>query len=208
MRAPERSVTVSWKPSVGVTAYRSAVAPVQPKIRSAISVSQLLVGGPPLQRDGAVPQAGQEPRQRGADLGPAVEPRPVHPELADQRVAHVDRDQEDLVAEFGAVYQDGLDIGGHLAEQRMARGDPVPGRQVELALGRAGRARVSRYHPADRRVEEEERHRHRDLQFVPVLGAQRSAWIVIDALGYRPVPAACRPLMCKKQITRAAGTGQ
>src|SRR3984885_7203076 len=116
MRPPARSVTVRWKVSVGVTAYRSAVAPVQPKIRSAISA--LLARGWSFQRDRAVPQAGHERRQRGADLGAAVEAGPVHPELADQRVAHVDRDQEDLVTLVGPVDQDGLDVGGHLAQQR------------------------------------------------------------------------------------------
>src|ERR1700684_1123930 len=101
MRAPDRSVTVSWKVSVGVTAYRSAVAPVQPKIRSAISA--LLARGSSFQRDRAVPQAGHERGQRGADLGAAVEARPVHPQFADQRVAHVYRDQEHLVTQFGPV---------------------------------------------------------------------------------------------------------
>src|SRR5580692_8305727 len=84
---------VSWKDRVGVAAYRSAVASVQPKIRSATLA-------PPLQDHCPPPQAGQERGQRLAGLGPAVEPLPVHPELADQRVAHVDRDQEHLVFAF------------------------------------------------------------------------------------------------------------
>src|ERR1700685_2144904 len=148
MRAPDRSVTVSWKVSVGITAYRSAVAPVQPKIRSAISVLPIQASRvqacrvqarrpvqasrPPVQGERAVPQATQEVGQRGADLGAAVEPLPVHPELADQSVAHVDLDHEYLVPAFGAVDQDGLDVGGDVAEQRVLRGDPVPGLEVEL----------------------------------------------------------------------------
>src|SRR5581483_8498964 len=92
-RTPDRSVMASWKVSDGVTAYLSAVTPVQPKIRSATSVFPL----PDRRRqgDGPLPQAGQELLQRRPGLGPAVEPLPVQPELADQRVAHVDRDQED-----------------------------------------------------------------------------------------------------------------
>src|SRR6516164_9018235 len=86
---PDRSVMASWKVRVGVAAYRSAVAPVQPKIRSATSVL-------PFQRDRPAPQPGQEPGQRLPGLGPAVEPLPVEPELADQGIAHVDRDEEDL----------------------------------------------------------------------------------------------------------------
>src|SRR5512146_864245 len=100
-RTPDRSVTASWKVRDGVAAYLSAVTPVQPKIRSATSV---------LPRRGQcgrpLPQAGQERLQRGAGLGPAVEPLPVQPELADQRVAHVDGDQEDLVL----VDEDGLGV--------------------------------------------------------------------------------------------------
>src|SRR5215469_556301 len=86
-RTPERSVMVSENVRVGVAAYRSAVAPVQPKIRSAISV-------PALQRHRAPPQPVQEGGQGRARLGSAVETLPFHPQLADQRVALVDRDQE------------------------------------------------------------------------------------------------------------------
>ena len=60
-RTPERSVMVSWKDRVGVAAYRSALAPVQPKIRSAMSVL-------PFQYDRPLAQSGQERGQRGADL--------------------------------------------------------------------------------------------------------------------------------------------
>src|SRR3974390_2378778 len=91
---PERSVMVSENVRVGVAAYRSAVAPVQPKMRSAISV-------PTIQRHRAPPQPGQEGGQGVAGLGAAVEALPLHPQLADQRVALVDRDQVNLIARGG-----------------------------------------------------------------------------------------------------------
>src|SRR5208282_693314 len=133
-RTPDRSVMASWNDNVGVTANRSALAPVQPKIRSAMSVL-------PFEDDRPLAQARQELGQRGADLRPAVEPLPEQPEFADQRIAHVDRDQEDLVR--GPVHEDGLHIGRHLAEQRVRGGEPVPGREVELAFGCPARTRVT-----------------------------------------------------------------
>src|SRR5580692_8219403 len=93
--APVLSVIVSANDRVGVAAYRSALAPVQPKTRSAIDA---LLG---CQRQRPAPQAGQERRQRGVRLGAAVEPLPAQPELAHQRVALVDRQQEDLAARLG-----------------------------------------------------------------------------------------------------------
>ena len=143
----------------------------------------------PGQHDRAPPQAGQERLQRLADLRPAVEPLPVQPELADQRVAHVDRDQEDLVL----VDEDGLGVRRQLRQQRVRDGEPVPGLEVELAFGDPARARVARHHPAQRRVVEEERHRDRDLELVPVRAVQRPLRVVADPLGYRPVPAARPP---------------
>src|SRR5208337_1580035 len=137
-RTPDRSVMASWNDRVGVTANRSAVAPVQPKIRSAMSVL-------PFSGDRPLAQALQERGQRGAGLRPAVEPLPEQPELADQRVALVDRDQENLVtlvrgglggasprtrAALRPVHEDGLDVGCHLPEQRVRGREPVPGRQV------------------------------------------------------------------------------
>src|SRR5690348_4100335 len=109
-RTPDRSVMVSWKDRVGVAAYRSAVAPVQPKIRSA-TLTLFHFKGVALQDHSPAPQPVQEPGQRLASLGPAVEPLPVHPELADQRVAHVNGDQEHLVL----MDEDGLGVRGQLA---------------------------------------------------------------------------------------------
>src|SRR6266487_767976 len=186
----------SWKDRVGVAAYRSALAPVHPKIRSATLA-------PPLQYDRPPPQPGQERGQRLAGLGPAVEPLPVHPELADQRVAHVDRDQEHLVL----MHEDGLGVRRQLAEQRVRGGEPVPGLQVELALGHPARARVARHHPAQRRVEEEERHRDRDLQLVPVGAGQRPGRVVADPLGHRLIPAPGRSFVGEQQVARPAGAG-
>src|SRR6516162_3134234 len=91
---PERSVMVSEKVRVGVAAYRSAVAPVQPNMRSAMSV-------PSRPRHRAPPQPGQEGRQGRAGFRSAVEALPSHPQFADQRVALVDRDQEDLILRGG-----------------------------------------------------------------------------------------------------------
>src|ERR1700753_1007799 len=102
---PDRSVMASWKVRDGVTAYLSAVTPVQPKMRSATSALfhlQGLAG----QCHGPAPEIIQELLERRAGLGPAVDPLPVQPELADQRVAHVDGDQEDLVL----VHEDGLGV--------------------------------------------------------------------------------------------------
>src|SRR5271169_2571345 len=65
-RTPDRSVMASWNDRVGVTAYGSALAPVQPKIRSAMSVL-------PFQDDRPLTQAFQERGQGSADLRPAVE---------------------------------------------------------------------------------------------------------------------------------------
>src|SRR5690242_4784754 len=196
IRTPDRSVMVSWKDRVGVAANRSAVAPVHPKIRSATLA-------PPLQDDRPVPQPGQELIQCLAGLGPAVEPLPVHPELADQRVAHVDRDQEHLVL----MHEDGLGVGRQLTQQRVFGSEPVPGFQVELALGHPARARVARHHPAQGRVEEEERHRDRDLQLVPVGAGQRPGRVVADPLGHRLVPAPGRALVGEQQVARPAGAG-
>ena len=47
--------------------------------------------------------------------------------------------------------------GDGAPQQRMGGGEPVPGGQVELALGHPGRARVARDDVAERRVDEEER---------------------------------------------------
>src|SRR5258705_1153916 len=193
---------VSWKDRVGVAAYRSAVAPVHPKIRSAMSVF-FQSEGFPFQRDRAPPQPGQERGQRLAGLGAAVEPLPVHPELADQRVAHVDRDQEHLVL----VDEDGRGVRRHLAEQRVRGGEPVPCFQVELALGNPARDRVARHHPVERRVEEEECHRDRDLQLVPVGAVKRPRRVVADPLGHRLVPAPGRPLVGEQQVAGPAGAG-
>src|SRR5580700_2180465 len=102
---------VSANVSVGVAAYRSAVAPVQPKIRSAMSVPspglfqlrlarsghEVRAVSPALQGHRAPPQAVQEGGQGRAGLSASVEPLPFHPQLTNQRVALVDRDQEDLV---------------------------------------------------------------------------------------------------------------
>src|SRR5581483_3030489 len=107
---PDRSVMASWKVRDGVAAYLSAVTPVQPKIRSATLASPL-----PDQRDRPLAEIVKELLQRRAGLGPAVEPLPVQPELADQRVAHVDRDQEDLFF----VHEDGLGVRGQLGQQRV-----------------------------------------------------------------------------------------
>src|SRR5690349_8939198 len=187
---------VSWNDRVGVAANRSALAPVHPKIRSATLA-------PPLQYDRPAPQPGQELIQRLASLGPAVEPLPVHAELADQRIAHVDRDQEDLVL----MHEDGLGVRRQLAQQRVFGSEPVPGFQVELALGHPARARVARHHPAQGRVEEEERHRDRDLQLVPVGAGQRPGRVVTDPLGHRLVPAPRRSLVGEQQVARPAGAG-
>src|SRR5690242_432937 len=198
---PDRSVTASWKVRDGVAAYLSAVTPVQPKIRSATSA--LPFPDRWSQRDRPLPQAGQERLQRRAGLGPAVEALPVQPELADQGVAHVDGDQEDLVL----VHEDGLGVRGQPGQQRVADGEPVPRPEIELALGDPARARVARHHPAQRRVVEEEGHRDRDLEFVPVRGGQRPFRVADDPLGYRPVPAPRRPLVGEQQVAGPAGAG-
>src|ERR1700728_3142469 len=106
-RTPERSVMVSANVRVGVAAYRSAVTPVQPKMRSAMSaIFQLGLSGPghhvraycpALERHRAPAHPVQEGRQGRAGLRAAVETLPFHPQLADQRVALVDRDQEHLI---------------------------------------------------------------------------------------------------------------
>ena len=114
IRTPDRSVMVSENVSVGVAAYRSAAAPVQPKMRSAI-VSCCL---PAPAR--AARRLSRNVGQRGAGLGAAVEALPAQPQLADQRVALVDRDQEDLVTLLGAVHEDGLDVGGQRASSGWA----------------------------------------------------------------------------------------
>src|SRR5690242_12394561 len=198
---PDRSVMASWKVRDGVAAYLSAVTPVQPKIRSATSV--LPFPDRWSQCDRPLPQPGQERFQRRAGLGPAVEPLPVQPELADQGVAHVDGDQEDLVL----VHEDGLGVRGQPGQQRVADGEPVPRLEVELALGDPARARVARHHPAQRRVVEEEGHRDRDLEFVPVRGGQRPFRVAADPLGHRPVPAPRRPLVGEQQVAGPAGAG-
>src|SRR6516165_11145132 len=110
-RTPDRSVIVSENVTVGVAAYRSAVAPVQPKIRSAMSAA--------FQDLRAPPQPVKERPERGAGLRAAVEALPAQPQLADQRVALVDRDQEDLIPFVSAVHEDGLDVGGQRPEQRV-----------------------------------------------------------------------------------------
>src|SRR5271155_49299 len=106
-RTPERSVMVSENVRVGVAAYRSAVTPVQPKMRSAMSaIFQLGLSGPghhvwaycPAPEQPRAPaQPAQEGRQGRASLRAAVETLPFHPQLADQRVALVNRDQEHLI---------------------------------------------------------------------------------------------------------------
>src|SRR5579859_3113966 len=95
IRTPDRSVIVSESVSVGVAAYRSEVAPVQPKMRSAMSRA--------FQRPRAPAQAVQERGQRGAGFGAAVEALPAQPQLADQRIALVDRDQVDLKVVRGGL---------------------------------------------------------------------------------------------------------
>src|ERR1700758_1817527 len=85
---PERSVMVSENVRVGVAAYRSAVAPVQPKMRSAISAFFHLgltrpgpcvrAGPAALQRHRAAPQPVQEGRQGRAGFRAAVEALPLH----------------------------------------------------------------------------------------------------------------------------------
>src|SRR5271156_4158172 len=98
IRTPDRSVIVSWNVSVGVAAHRSAAAPVQPNIRSVISVLRVLAGPLGLQCRGPLAYPGQERRERGADLSAAVKALLAQPQLTHERVAHVDRDQEYLVA--------------------------------------------------------------------------------------------------------------
>src|SRR5260370_23028344 len=99
-RTPERSVIVSANVRVGVAVYRSAVAPVQPKIRSAISVLQLRLEGPvfqpgafqpgalqpgAFQRERTLSQAIQERREGAPDLRAAVKPLPQEPERSEER---------------------------------------------------------------------------------------------------------------------------
>src|SRR5215469_11918917 len=90
---PERSVMVSANVRVGVAAYRSAVAPVQPKMRSAISVLFQLgltrpgrgvrsVAAAP-QRYRAPPQSAGEGRHGRARFRAAVEALPFHPQFPD-----------------------------------------------------------------------------------------------------------------------------
>ena len=72
------SVILSVKVSVGVAAYRAALAPVQPKASSAISRS------PGRQRGRAPPAGRPEVRQICPHLGAAVEPAPLPPQRARQ----------------------------------------------------------------------------------------------------------------------------
>src|SRR5260370_13352785 len=110
-RTPERSVMVSENVSVGVAAYRSAVAPVQPKMRSAMSAffqlglarsgHQVRAASLTLQQHRAPPQPVQEDGQGRVGLRAAVASLPFHPQLADPPAALLDRDQEDFIPRGG-----------------------------------------------------------------------------------------------------------
>ena len=90
----------------------------------------------------------------------------------------------------------------------MGSGEPVPGLQVEPALGGPGRARIEPGHLAPHRAVQEERQPHRDLEVVPLGGRQRAGRVGQIPVGHGPVSAASRLLLGEQQVARAAGAQQ
>src|SRR5579859_7527397 len=89
-------------------------------------------------------------------LLPAVETAPVQSHPPGELITGVDRHHEVLHAGVGAADQRGLHVRCHGGQQRVLRGEPVPGRQVEPALRRASGAGVEAGHLVRRGTAQEE----------------------------------------------------
>ena len=94
--------------------------------------------------------------------------------------------------------------GASAPQQRVLGGEPVPGGEVELAFGHPGGARVAGDDAAERRVEEEEGDRDRDLQLRPLRLGQRGRRVMAHPVGHRAVAAAGPG---EQQRARPAGAG-
>src|SRR6266568_4984673 len=200
-RWPLLSLMRSENAMDGATAYRSAWAPMQSKTSSAMSGA--LAEGP--RPDADLPE---ELGNALACLGAAVKPAPVQAHPAGQLIAGVDRHEEVLHAHVRAADQDGLHIGFGGGEQRVRRGQPVPGLQVERALGGAGRARVERADLASLRAAQEEGQPDRDLELIPLDDGQLPGRVVQVAVRNRAVSAAARLRVGEEQVTGPAGAAE
>ena len=167
---PLGSDTCRSSVSIGVAAWRTARAPSTANSGSGASGAgcRSHPGGlhaHAAHRLGA--QAVEERRHRLLHLRPAGDALPVRLDRAGQRVAAVDRRDRVRRRVGQAVDDQPLDVGLEALEHRVQLDHPAPGFEVELALGRARRARVQRDDAPGRRRVHEEREPDRDLEARP-----------------------------------------
>ena len=160
------------------------------------------------------------PPARAAPRRSSTPPRstPAPPEIpsqstlivAGQRVAAVDR-RDRVGRRIGKTVDDQpLDVRLQIGQHRVELEHPAPGREVQLALGGARRARVQRHHAAGDARLHEERKADRDLEARPQLLGQLE---VCEPQRPRPrravlsIAGAQRPAALARRIRSCARTG-
>ena len=113
--------------------------------------------------------AGEVPRDRLLGRPPAGDALPARLHHADELVGAVDRHDRVLRRVGHAVDDERLGVGLEGLQHRVLGAQPLPRLEVELALGRAGRARVEPDHAARDGRDHEEREPDRDLERRPLL---------------------------------------
>src|SRR5215472_148533 len=152
-RSSMRFATRSFTPMVGVTQKGTASAPSTANVRSGIA-----------DHVGTCSEVCEERGDGAPDLGAAGEPPPARAHEADQRVALVDGHDEVVGRRTDPVHEQRLDVRLEVSERRVRRLELGPRVEAELRLGRTGRARVARDHPAEPAAPREERQADRNVQ--------------------------------------------
>ena len=108
----------------------------------------------------------------------------------------------------GAADQDGFHVGLGRREQRVRRGEQVPGGQVQGALGGPRRGRVERVRLAAARAAQEEGQADRDLEAVPLRGGQFPGRVGQVAVRHPAIPPAARLGVSEQQVAGTAGAAE
>ena len=166
--ARRRSVMRSRSISVGTAAYGSARASTTSKPSELMaSPRRRAVGPAPARRRRTRRARRAPPRRRRSRATAGAAGRPARSRRRSGTRKHSAR-----AAGAVGAHEERLDVGQQRGQAGVGGDELVPRVERQQRLGGAGRARVERGDPLERRVHEEEGHADRDLQRVPLAGRQ------------------------------------
>ena len=152
------------------------------------------VGGQLGAHAGSAParSSSKKPDTAFSTSGPPEMPAPVGLDQPHERVAAIDRRDREGGRVREPVDDQRLGVGLEVLQHRVEPDQPAPRGEVQLALGRPGRARVHRHHAVGRAAAQEEGQADRQLEAGPELVGQVEALQPQRAHAHRAVRGVAR----------------